>query len=162
MMKNFFISKIEGLRDGFNASNDIWHPSRSSSQPATKKDTMVLSPPSPAVVIQAIGNLNRTDVSGKDGSTVSVLQLAAPISAMPIAHLIALSFAQAKVPTAFKAAIVVPIHKGKGKPANQPYSYRLVVILLTLSKVLEKVVLLQLTPSLEDKLSECQFGFLSC
>ena len=104
-------------------------------------------------------SLKKTDACGVDGITVSVLQLAAPIIAMPVAHLIALSFAQAKVPSAFKAAIVVPIHKGKGKPSNQPSSYRPVAILPALSKVLEKIVLWQLTPFLENKLPECQFGF---
>ena len=54
---------------------------------------------------------------------------------------------------------MVPIHKGEGKPTNQPSSYRPVAILPALSKVLEKVILMQLAPFLEKKLPECQFGF---
>ena len=127
--------------------------------PVENSKSLVLSLPSPSEVIRAINGLKRTGASGEDGITVSVLQLAAPIIALPVAHLIAISLAQAKVPSAFKAAIVVPIHKGKGKPTNQPSSYRPVAILPVLSKVLEKVVLSQLAPFLKNKLPECQFGF---
>ena len=52
-----------------------------------------------------------------------------------------------------------PRLQGKGKPANKPSSYHSVAILRALSKVMEKVVLQQITPFLEDKLPECQFGF---
>ena len=158
-MNCFFISTIERLRDGF-ATSVISHSTHvGSSRPAAQEDRLLLSPPSPADIIRAISNLNKMNASGVDGNTVSILQLAAPIISMPIAHLIALSFAQAKVQTAFKAAIVVPIHKGREKPVNLPSSYRPVAILPALCKVMEKVVLWQLTPFLEDKLPACQFEF---
>ena len=54
---------------------------------------------------------------------------------------------------------MVPIHKGKGKTTYQPSSNRPVAILPALSKVLEKVILMELAPFLENKLPECQFGF---
>ena len=97
--------------------------------------------------------------TGVDGIPVLVLKLAAPVIASPIAHLIALSIKHRKVPKTFKSSIVVPIYKGKGKPINSPSSYRPVAILPALSKVLEKVILQQLTPFLEKKLPPCQFGF---
>ena len=158
-MNKFFISKISKLRDAFSASEVNGLQVTLGSWQASQADSLILSPPSTEEVIRAMTSLKKTDACGVDGITVSVLQLAAPIIAMPVAHLIALSFAQAKVPSAFKAAIVVPIHKGKGKPSNQPSSYRPVAILPALSKVLEKIVLWQLTPFLENKLPECQFGF---
>ena len=85
--------------------------------------------------------------------------MVAPVSAMLAAHMISLWFEQARVPFAFKATIVVPMHNGKGKQANQPSSYRPVAILSALSNMLKKVVLLQLTPILEVMLPERQFGF---
>ena len=112
-------------------------------------------------VLSLLVQTGPTDTCGADGITVSVLQLAAPIIALPVAHLIALSFAQGKVPSAFKAAIVVPVHKGKGKPANQPSSYRPVAILPALSKVLEKVALSRLDPFLKNKTTPMSVWLLS-
>ena len=98
-------------------------------------------PPSPSEVIKAIQGLNGTGATGVDGIPVSVLKLASQVIALPIAHMIALLFSSEHVPSAIKAAIVVPIHKGKGKPASSPSSYIPVAILLALSKALEKIVL---------------------
>ena len=81
-----------------------------------------------------IGGLRRTGATGEDGITVSVLQLAAPIIAVPVAHLIALSLVQGKVSLAFEAAMVGPIHIGKSKPTNKPSSYRPAAILPALSQ----------------------------
>ena len=158
-MNYFFINKIEKLREGFGASDVGSHSATPEPQSGHLGDLLVLSPPSPSEVIRAIKGLKQTKASWEDGLTVWVLQLAAPMIALPVAHLIALSLAQARIPLAFKAAIVVPIHKGKGKPANHPSSYRPVAILPALSKVLEKVVHSQLAPFLERRLPECQFGF---
>ena len=158
-MNNFFVSKIELLMKDFATPNDISHPTKCGSQPAALENVLFLSPPSPTDIVRAIVGLNKTDATGPDGITVSVLKLSAPVIVMPLAHMIGLSISQGRVPKAFKSATVVPIHKGKGKPTNQPSSYRPVVILPALSKVLEKVVLMKLIPFLESRLPECQFGF---
>ena len=87
-MNGFFISKIEKLREGFNSSGDFHQLPAGSSRPQKSDDTLVLSPPSPADIIRAIGNLNKTGATGIDGITVSILQLEAPIIALPIDVLI--------------------------------------------------------------------------
>ena len=129
-MNEFFVSKIKKLRDGCNTSGIRLHPAASGSQPNSQDDILLL--PSPEAVIRAINGLRRTGASEEGEMTAAVLQLAAPVIAMPVTHLISLSFVQATVSTAFKAAIVVPIHKGMGKPANLPPSYRPVAIFHTL------------------------------
>ena len=86
--------------------------------PVENSKSLALSLPSPSEVIRAINGLKRTGASGEDGITVSVLQLAAPIIALPVAHLIAISLAQAKVPSAFKAVIVVPIEPNRPSPVG--------------------------------------------
>ena len=162
-MNTYFINKILKLSGRFSTPVLGRHLTTSSNQLRSQGDQLSLSPPSPSEVIRAIAGLKCTDATGVDGITVSVLQLGAPSIAMPVTHLIALSLAEAKIPTAFKIAIVVPVHKGRGKPADQPSSYRPVAILPALSKVLEKVILMQLAPFLENRLPECQIGFrLDC
>jgi hypothetical protein len=65
-----------------------------------------------------------------------------------VAHLINRSLAEGKVPAQFKIGRVHPIHKGKGKPREDPASYRPVSILPALSKVMETHV----KENLEDHL----------
>ena len=58
----------------------------------------------------------------------------------PIACLCNVSMATVNVLNLFKKAIVHPVYKGKGKNPKDPGSYRPIVILPSLSKVLEIVV----------------------
>ncbi len=103
-------------------------------------------------------NLNNTPAIGVDGIPVSVLKQLAPILAAPLAHLIKKSFETAVVPMGFKQASVVPLHK-RNKPPHLASSYRPVAILAALSKVLEKIVLQQVSPHLAGLLPPTQFGF---
>ena len=159
MMNNYFISKIKKLRKGFSEQDAT--PITDAVDPGLLDltDGFALTPPSPSEVTKAILGLNETNATGLDGIPVSVLKLAAPIIALPVDHMLSLSFAKGCVPMAFKTSIVTPIHKGKGKPISSPSSYRPVAILPALSKVMEKIVLQQLSPYLESKLPACQFGF---
>ncbi len=68
------------------------------------------------------------------------------------------TFEQAAVPTGFKKASVLPLHK-KNKPSHLPSSYRPVAILSAMSKIMEKVVLRQVSPHLAPLLPPTQFGF---
>jgi hypothetical protein len=83
------------------------------------------------------------------------------VLAGPVAHLINRSLAEGKVPAQFKIGRVHPIHKGKGKPREDPASYRPVSILPALSKVMEAHV----KEDLEDHLRKVnglpgsQYGF---
>ncbi len=154
-MNNFFIDKVAKIRRGISTTN----PDHTSSHAWSGDQKFVLSPPSPATVEKIIRSLNNTGAVGSDGVPVLALKLAAPVIAAPIAHMAALSFLHARVPLAFKKAIVVPVFKGKGKKAGSPSSYRPVSILPALSKVLEKLVLKCLTPHLAARLPACQYGF---
>ncbi len=58
----------------------------------------------------------------------------------------------------FKLANVVPVFK-RGKDPTNPGSYRPVAILCALSKVLESLVLAQLSPFLVQRLPSAQWGF---
>ncbi len=115
-------------------------------------------PPSEREIRTIIMGLNNTQALGIDGIPVSVLKHLAPIIAAPLAHLVGVSFKSARIPAGFKNATVVPLHK-KGKPPQHASSYRPVSILAAASKVMEKVVLLQVSPHLAPLLPSTQFGF---
>jgi hypothetical protein len=90
-----------------------------------------------------------------------VLKKGVEVLAIPISHLVNQSMAEGRVPASFKIRKVHPIHKGKGKPQEDPASYCPVSILPALSKVLESHV----KDNLEDHLRKVnwlpgsQYGF---
>ncbi len=114
--------------------------------------------PTEREVLSVIMSLNNTSALGIDGIPVAILKMLAPIIAAPTAHFIRKSFDSAVVPTGFKKASVIPLHK-KGRPPSLPSSYRPVALLPAFSKVLEKVVLQQVSKHLAPLLPPTQFGF---
>jgi hypothetical protein len=76
-------------------------------------------------------------------------------------HLVNRSLAEGRVPTAFKIVLVHPIHKGKGKPREDPGSYRPFSIMPAMSKVLETIVKGDLEKHLKrvNGLPGSQYGF---
>jgi hypothetical protein len=70
---------------------------------------------------------------------VYVLKMGSDILAGPVSHLVNMSLPAGVFPSAFKTALIHPVHKGGGKARSDPGSYRPVAILCALSKVLETV-----------------------
>ena len=62
-----------------------------------------------------------------------------------ITHIVNTSITTNQFPTEYKIAKVIPLHKGKEAPATLAKSYRPVSILPVLSKILERVVQIQIT-----------------
>jgi hypothetical protein len=110
---------------------------------------------------EAIKSLNNTEALGTDGIPTSVLKKGVEVLAGPISHLVNRSLAKGRVPAAFKIGLVHPIHKGKGKPREDPGSYRPVSILPPMSKVLETLVKGNLEGHLKrvNGLPGSQYGF---
>ena len=115
-------------------------------------------PVTPNTVQHIITNLNNCG-AGVDGISTKILKLISPVIVTHLAHLFNLCLLQGVFPYNFKEAIVVPIFK-----SGDPFSfnnYRPISILPVISKVLEKIVFLQLSSFLasEGILYENQFGF---
>jgi hypothetical protein len=112
-------------------------------------------------IAKKIKGLNNTEALWVDNIPTSVLKKEVEVLAGPVSHLINRSLAEGKVPAQFKIGRVHPIHKGKGKPREDPASYRPVSILPALSKVKET----QVKENLEDHLRKVnglpgsQYGF---
>jgi hypothetical protein len=107
-------------------------------------------------ITKTIKGLNNTEELGMDGIPTSVLKKGVEVLAGPISHLVNPSVAEGRVPAAFKIGKVHPIHKGKGKPREDPASYRPVSILPAMSKVLESHV----KGNLEDHLKKSPSSFV--
>jgi len=112
-------------------------------------------------IAKVIKGLGSTEALGVDGIPVSILKKGVGILAAPIARLVNVSLSTGIVPRGFKTAIVVPIHKGKGKKTNDPASYRPVSLLPAMSKILEIIVKEALEKHLAkvNGLPNSQFGF---
>ena len=68
-------------------------------------------------------------------------------------------FKQGQIPDTFKTGVVTPIYKGKGKPVNNPNSYRKITVTSTISKIIEKLLLIRCEDQILQHQSQLQRGF---
>ena len=96
---------------------------------------------------------------GADQLDPRLLKLAAPIIARPLTHIFNLSLFSGYIPSIWKSALVVPLHKG-GDP-NEMNNYRPISKLPCLAKMLESFVNEQISSflSLNSILCPFQSGF---
>ncbi len=158
-INKFYIDKIDKIRAGI----DKGRVDQQQQQPPQQRQQQPqhhfrFRPPTEREVLAIIMGLNNTNALGIDGIPVVVLKHLAPIIAAPTAHLVRKSFELAMVPLGFKKATIIPLHK-RNKPPNLASSYRPVALLPALSKVLERVVLRQVSTHLAPLLPPTQFGF---
>ena len=167
-VNKFYIDKIDKIRAKIDEGRVGVHHLQQQQQPQPQQEHQQqqqqqhqhfkFAPPTEKEVLAIILGLNNTSALGIDGIPVSVLKQLAPIIAAPTAHLVQRSFESATVPSAFKKASVIPLHK-RNKPPNLASSYRPVALLPAFSKVLERVVLRQVSRHLAPLLPPSQFGF---
>ena len=100
-----------------------------------------LSSVHPDTVEQILSNLKNSRACGLDGIDTMSLKLAGQHIIPPITHIINLSIETHQFPHSWKKAKIIPLLK-KEDPLD-PKNYRPVAILTILSKVLEKVIFLQ-------------------
>ncbi len=160
-LNSYFIAKIDKIRDKICAPlhDAVENCGSHGINVADPGNTFSFKYPSAGKIQAIISSLKNTGAVGIDEVPISVLKLGASVLAGPIAHLVRVSFASAKVPGGFKSAIVRPVYKGKGKPMTAAASYRPIAILSALSKVLERCAFETLTDFLEPRLPAGQYGF---
>ena len=110
-------------------------------------------------VLRELQKLKNKKSVGIDGISVQTLKSCADILIKPITHLINRSLMEGKVPKAWKVAKIIPLHK-KGDKSN-PDNYRPISLLPCISKLLERMVQLQLVHYLQTNniLVQAQSGF---
>lgn len=112
-----------------------------------------------SAVRRALRSLDIRKASGPDGIPAVVLKTCAAELTPVLTRLFERSYATATVPSSWKVALVHPIPK-KGDRSD-PSNYRPIAITSLLSKVMERVINLQLLGYLEEHqlISDRQYGF---
>jgi hypothetical protein len=158
-MNSFYIHKVDLLRKKTEGTPPPSPPVSWPPLPTTFDFAFTTA----AKIKKVVLGLNPTEALGIDGIPVSVLKRGIEVLASPIAYLVNRSLATGTVPTGLKTGIVHPVYKGGGKKHTDPASYRPVLILPALSKVLETVVKINLWEHLArtGAIPTSQHGFRS-
>ena len=118
-----------------------------------------LRPTDPYEISRITAKLNNTTSTGFDNISTNLLKCTANEIAIPLSHIINLSFSTGIVPDKMKIAKVIPIHKSGNKTDFN--NYRPISILPACSKILERMVHIRLMTFLNkyDILYNHQYGF---
>jgi hypothetical protein len=110
-------------------------------------------------VLRELKQLKRQKAHGVDKLPSGMLKDRRVHIYQPLGHIINVLLQYSKVPSMWKIAKVIPIHK-KGAH-NNPENYRPISVLPVLSKVLERAVHQQLSEFLKEQnlLTKYQFGY---
>ena len=124
-----------------------------------QQDSMVIQKTTP-MELDAIIKKLPNKASHRHDEVSSVMLKALRISIVfPLCHIFNHSIMEGKFPTRMKLAEVIPLYKGKSM--DQVVNYRPISLLITLSKLLEKIIYQRIYKYLEDKsiLYSSQYGF---
>ena len=123
------------------------------------KDSIMLAPTTPVEISDTLSNLANKKSSGYDKISNIMLKSLKDSICSPLSILINTSITSGVFPDRLKKAIVTPLHKAKEK--DLVTNYRPISLLLTLSKVYEKVMHSRIVDFLEkhDIFFDGQHGF---
>ena len=146
-MNNYFINKVRLLNERIPESEeDPLQKLRESMR--SRQCSFSLHSVSPGNVAEIIAGLKNSKSTGVDFIDTWVIKLVANDILPAITHIINLSIAHSEFPSLWKLSKVGPLLK-KGDPLV-PSNYRPVALLPIFSKILEKVVFLQLVKYLDS------------
>ena len=114
------------------------------------------TPFTPAMVVDAVRGTKNTSSTGPDGISYQHLKHLGPHAIRALTDIFNYSLAHNSIPNIWKLAKIVPILK-PNKPPTEPASYRPISLLCNPSKILERLVLNNITPHIP--LSPTQHGF---
>ena len=140
IMNNYFIEKVVTIRDGLKRIpvniSKCWKIMEG------KQCKLSLNHVNVETVKKLLKSLKNSKSTGVDELDSYSIKIAADIIAKPLHHIITLSLMQNKFPKSWKYTKLIPLHKKQSKLERK--NYRPVALLSPLSKILEKVVYLQL------------------
>ena len=139
-MNNYFITKVrvirEGIQHSFNNFTECFEIMQS------KNCSLNLKHVSIKKINKLLKALKNTKSTATDELDNFCVKLAADVIDKPLHHIITLSIIQRRFPAGWKFSKVIPLHKKQSKLEMK--NYRPVTILSPLSKVLEKVIYVQI------------------
>ena len=159
LFNEFFVEKISKLKQNIDNKYKEDPLQRLKAKMESKNLKFKLKPVTEKKVLKIIKSMKSKKSSGLDELTQAQMILGADILAIPLTRIINTSITEAKFPDMWKEGVVTPVLK-KGSPKDK-MNYRPVTCLSVLSKVLEKVVCLQITKYMESHnlLPSNQHGF---
>ena len=121
--------------------------------------SIFLNPIIEAEIIELITDLLPKNSSGYDNLSNKLLKKLLPALVAPLTIIFNKSLTEGIFPEAMKKADVVPLYKSKGNQESN--NYRPISLLLTLSKVLEKIMYQRTYSFLEssNQIYKSQYGF---
>ena len=125
----------------------------------TCPNSMYLNPTCPLEIDQIIKNMQNKKSSGYDNISNQMLKWLRPVIIQPLSIIFNMSMEQGIFPNNMKIAEIVPIHKGGDE--SQCNNYRPISLLITISKILEKLMHSRTYKFLElnNILFQSQYGF---
>ena len=138
-MNDFFVNKVENIRKGLKKLPEKLEECFRIMQ--GKKCKIALNFVNVNIVTKHLKNLKSSKCTSIDELDSYAVKLSAEIIAHPLHHVFTLSMMQNKFPTCWKYTKLIPLHKKLSKLEMK--NYRPIAILSPLSKVLEKIVYLQ-------------------
>ena len=126
-----------------------------------KSKSIFLIPCTPQEIRKLISNLKNKQSSGHDGITNILLKKIMDSIAKPLSYIFNKSLSQGIFPDIMKIAEVVPLHKS-GNP-HIIDNYRPISLLMTISKILEKLIYSHVYTFLDNsgQIYDSQYGFRS-
>ena len=141
IMNNYFVNKIDTICQGLPRQSD--DPLRTLKNILRNRTSeFSLTCVHPEEVKKIILNLKNSKSCGVDTIDTYTIKLMVDEILPAVTHIVNLSIQQAVFPSLYKIAKVIPLHK-KADPLL-PQNYRPVAILCILSKVIERVIFLQI------------------
>lgn len=130
-------------------------------QPVTKvqSNSIFLNPTTPFEIKKFINELKNNKSPGIDEITAKTLKEISEYIAVPLAFIINKAIVEGECPSAFKVAIIKPIHKTGSK--EEITNYRPISLVNNFAKIFEKVIKFRIVNYMEKYklLSNSQYGF---
>ncbi|KAL4126308.1 hypothetical protein QTP88_010530 [Uroleucon formosanum] len=108
---------------------------------------------------QLVWTISPNRAPGEDGITGTMIRALWPNLSHRLLDLTNQCIQEARFPSQWKTATVVPILKGEDRDSSLPKSYRPVSLLPVLGKIIEKTMNLRLQEQTERNLTGLQYGF---
>ena len=149
IMNNFYIDKVQKIREDLaHVGTDPLAELRKQMRSLDKSFT--LKPIHPDLVRKIISELRNSKATGFDNIDTHILKLICDVVTPSITHIINLSIRSSKFPRIWKHSKVIPLLKPGAADQLSAKSYRPVALLPVVSKVLERVVFLQIVEYMES------------
>jgi len=124
-----------------------------------RKERMQHRPTTEIEVKKAIWRMSTRKAPGEDGIDAKILRKAWEAISNPITKLYGDLLEYGYFPRIWRTADVVTILKGKGKPREEPKSYRPVSLLPVIGKALEHLVCTRLNEEIAHNIADSQHSF---